>query len=321
MSDLPKLPLQYLAAFRAAAQSQNLRAAAERLHLTHSAVSQQIRSLETQLGFPLFERHGRRLSLNAAGQTLLRGVELAFAELDQAMRAAAAQHGSAAQNLRITVLPSFAQRWLTPRLARWHALHPEITLELHASQQIIDLEREGYHLALRHGLGPWTDLVNEALFEPTLLPVAAPALAHRLIGQPLAALADAPLLGDPTEWTFWFETQGLRERIVPVATFNDCGLMLQAAEQGMGVALTRELMAADALLEGRLVRVAAELPMATEQCRYHIVYPPALREMPALRAFCDWLHAEIARSSADLHGMKTAAAAPAKRASRPQTKA
>jgi LysR family glycine cleavage system transcriptional activator len=103
-----RLPLQYLAAFRAAATAQNLRAAAEQLHLTHSAVSQQIRALETQLGFALFERQGRRIVLNSAGQALLRGVEKAYVELDQALLAAAAEHGSVARNLRLTLLPSFA---------------------------------------------------------------------------------------------------------------------------------------------------------------------------------------------------------------------
>ncbi|MDN3923151.1 LysR substrate-binding domain-containing protein [Roseateles violae] len=297
-----RLPLQYLAAFRAAARTQNLRAAAEQLNLTHSAVSQQIRSLEGQLGFALFERQGRRVALNAAGEALLRGVERAYGELEQALLAAAAEHGSVARSLRVTMLPSFAQRWLMPRIGRWHALQPGIALELHVSQEVIDLEREGYHLALRQGRGPWTGLVNEALIESNLLPVAAPALANRLIGRPVSELARQPLLGDPAQWTQWFEAAGLRERVLPMAIFNDAGMLLQAAEQGMGVGLTRELLAADALLDGRLVRVAPQVPLASEQQRYHLVYPPALAQDPALRAFCDWLHAEIAASRAALAG-------------------
>jgi LysR family glycine cleavage system transcriptional activator len=298
-----RLPLQYLAAFRAAATAQNLRAAAEQLHLTHSAVSQQIRALETQLGFTLFERQGRRIVLNGAGQALLAGVTKAYVELDQALLAAAAEHGSVARNLRVTLLPSFAQRWLMPRIGRWHRRHPQITLELHVSQQLIDLEREGFHLALRQGRGPWPGLINEPLFESAMLPVAAPALANRLLGQPLAALAREPLLGDPAQWTLWFEAAGLHESVVPMATFNDAGMLLQAAEQGMGVGLTRELLAADALLDGRLVRVAPQRALMAEQQRYHIAYPQALRDEPALRAFCDWLHAEMALSRAALAGL------------------
>ncbi len=302
---LPRLPLQYLAAFRAAAVTENLRAAAEQLHLTHSAVSQQIRALEVQLGFPVFARQGRRVVLNAAGQALLRGVERAYVELDQALRTATAAHGSEQRSLRITVLPSFAQRWLMPRLGRWHALHPEVALEIDASQRVVDLEREGFDLALRQGQGPWPGLIAEPLFDSTMLPVAAPALAHQVIGQPLAALAQHPLLGDAGQWAAWFEGAGLRCNVVPMATFNDAGLLLQAAEQGMGIGLTRELLAADALMDGRLVRVAPRQAVQQEPQRYQIVYPPALRELPALVDFIAWLRDEMACSRAELDGAHT----------------
>lgn len=300
-----RLPLQYLAAFRAAALTQNLRAAGEQLNLTHSAVSQQIRALETQLDFPLFDRQGRRVVLNAAGQALLRSVERAYQALDEGLRAASAAHGVVQRSLRITALPSFAQRWLMPRLGRWHARYPEVTLEIESSQRVVDLDREGFDLALRQGLGPWPGLVSEPLFDTSLLPVAAPALAHQLIGQPLASLAQAPLLGDAAPWESWFEQAGLRCQVLPMANFNDFGLLLQAAEQGMGVGLVRELLAADALLDGRLVRVAPRHAVLKEPQRYHIVYSPARTDEPALRAFIDWLHEETAQSRAALDGAHT----------------
>ena len=301
----PRLPLQYLAAFRAAALHQNLRAASEELNLTHSAVSQQIRALETQLGFPVFDRQGRRVVLNAAGAALLRGVERAYQELDQGLRAATAAHGIEQRSLRVTVLPSFAQRWLLPRLGRWHARHPEVTIEIEATPRLVDLEREGFDIALRQGLGPWPGLESEPLFDLSMLPVASPALAHQLIGQPLEALAQAPLLGDAGPWEDWFAHAGLRRQVVPVAIFNDFGILLQAAEQGMGVGLTRELLAADALLDGRLVRVAPRQAMLREPQRYHIVYAPASRDEPAVRAFIAWLHEETAQSRAALDGATT----------------
>src|SRR6476659_3127827 len=102
----PRLPLNTLPAFRAVAEMQNLRAAAESLHLTHSAVSQQLRGMEAQLGFQLFERRGRRVVLNAAGETLLRSVAAALATLDQGVQAAAAAASDTQQRLRISVLPS-----------------------------------------------------------------------------------------------------------------------------------------------------------------------------------------------------------------------
>jgi len=294
MASLDRFPLHYLAAFRAAAQSENLRAAAESLHLTHSAVSQQIRGLETQIGFELFSRQGRKLTLNPAGQALQRAVSKVFAELQAGLLAANQAHSNTAQMLRVTSLPSFAQRWLMPRLPRWQALQPCITLDLHTGHQIIDLEREGYQIGLRVGRGPWPGLVTEPLFHSPMIAVAAPALAHKLIGQPAAALADEPLLGHTEEWQEWFVGAGITSRPVVVASFNDAGVALQAGEQGMGVVLARELLAADALLDGRLVRVHAHARDLDATREYQIVYPEALRGDAAVRAFCDWLHAEIA---------------------------
>src|SRR5687768_12051957 len=130
---MARIPLHTLPAFRTVAQLQNLRAAADTLHLTHSAVSQQIRGLEEQLGFALFERRGRRIVLNAAGEALLRIVAPALAQLDHGVQAAAAAASGSAQRLRVTTLPSFAQRWLLPRIGRWRERHPQMALEIDAS--------------------------------------------------------------------------------------------------------------------------------------------------------------------------------------------
>lgn len=294
MASLDRFPLHYLAAFRAAAQTQNLRAAAESLNLTHSAVSQQIRGLEQALGFEVFTRQGRRLALNPAGQALQRAVAKVFAELQAGVIAATQAHGKAAQTLRVTALPSFAQRWLMPRLPRWQALQPCIALDLHTSQQVVDLERAGYHVGLRVGRGPWPGLVTERLFHSPLIAVAAPALANKLIGRPAADLVNEPLLGDTDDWQAWFAGVGVAATPVVVASFNDAGVLLQAGEQAMGVALAREVLAADALLEGRLVRLNAHAVDLDADRDHQIVYPEALRDDPAVRAFCDWLHAEIA---------------------------
>jgi LysR family glycine cleavage system transcriptional activator len=293
MVSLDRFPLQYLAAFRTAAQTQNLRAAAEALHLTHSAISQQIRGLEAQLGFELFARQGRRLRLNPAGEALQRAVARVFAELQAGLLAASQAHGQSARQLRVTALPSFAQRWLVPRLANWQRAQPSITLDLHSSRQIVDLEREGFHVGLRVGRGPWPGLVSEPLFHSSLVAVAAPALARGLVGHPMQALLGQPLLDDAELWREWFEAGGIQAQPSVVASFNDAGLLLQAVEQGMGIALVRELLAADALLEGRLMRIDAH-PLDPDSARdYQVVYPEALRDDPAVRAFCDWLHAEV----------------------------
>src|SRR5881396_2002562 len=150
---MARLPLNTLTAFRSVGELQNLRAAADVLHLTHSAVSQQIRGLEEQLGFELFERRGRRVVLNSAGVALLRSVQSALTELDLGMQNAAAAASGLAQRIRLTALPSFAQRWLLPRMGRWRERHPALALEIEASHRLVNLQREGFHAALRQGHG------------------------------------------------------------------------------------------------------------------------------------------------------------------------
>jgi LysR family transcriptional regulator, glycine cleavage system transcriptional activator len=293
---MPRLPLHVLPTFRAVARLANLRAAADELHLTHSAVSQQIRLLEEQIGFQVFDRHGRRIALNGAGSALLRAVEPALAQIDEGLRDAAAVASGAEQFIRMTLLPSFAQRWLLPRMAHWRERHPGIGLELHTSQQVENLGRGGFHAALRQGLGPWRGLAAERLIDSPLIAVGAPAAARRLHGSGAAALAAQPLLGATRLWERWFALDGCRAAVNPVAVFNDAGLMLQAAEQDIGIALARELLAADALRDGRLVRLSALALPDDEVHAFWLVYPTELRDWPPLAALRDWLHDELAAS-------------------------
>jgi len=302
---MSRLPLQNLAAFRAVAEVQNLRAASEALHLTHSAVSQQIRGLEEQLGFELFERRGRRVVLNPAGEALLRSVKGAMAQLDDGVHAAAAAASGAEQRLRVTVLPSFAQRWLLPRMGRWRERHPSLALEIEASHRLVDLAREGFHVAVREGYGPWAGLKSEPLFEtpvPIIL-VGSPSAARRLLGAQPEAIAREPLIGDGELWQLWFAAAGLRTQATTVAIFSDAGLMLQAAEQNLGLALCRELLAADALHDGRLVRLSP-LSITSEDARpYHLVYPPNLQDWPPVAALRQFLRDELDRSRKALHAV------------------
>lgn len=307
-----RLPLNALATFRVVAETQNLRAAADKLHLTHSAVSQQIRVLEDQLGFALFERRGRRVLLNPAGETLLRGVQGALERLDESVQQARAIAAGDAQQLRVTVLPSFANRWFMPRLARWRERHPELALELDASLRSIDLSREGFHAAVREGRGPWPGLTSEQLFDHRKIVVGAPAAAKRLAGAPVEAFAREPLLGEDVMWKDWFAHAGLEVDVRPVAVFNDAGLMLQAAEQDLGIAMSRELLAADALMAGKLVRLSPLAITHPDVRPYHFVYPPQLADWPPLVSLKEWLRDELEHSRAALDRMEAALSPPKK---------
>ncbi|MVW78272.1 LysR substrate-binding domain-containing protein [Bordetella sp. 02P26C-1] len=304
LTSMSRLPLNTLPAFRAVAQLQNLRAAAERLHLTHSAISQQIRGLEEQLGFDLFDRRGRRLVLNGAGETLLRHVQCALAQLDEGVQAAALVARGASQPLRVSVLPSFAQRWLLPRMGRWRQRHPELVLEIETSPQVADLYRDGFQAALRAGRGPWPGVVSEPLFDAPMpmIVLASPETARQLPDPRPETLARQPLLGDKEMWRQWFAAAGLSINVTPVASFNDAGLMLQAVEQGLGLGLGRELLAADSLCDGRLVKLSPISIDFEPTDTYHLVYPPALREWPPLQALRTWIRDELERSRENLTG-------------------
>jgi len=299
---MARIPLQFLPTFVAVAKLQTLRAAADSLHLTHSAVSQQMGELESRLGFALFDRRGRRVWLNAAGEALLRHVAPALAQVDDGVQAAAAAAQGAAQGLRVTMLPSFAQRWFLPRLGLWRARHPDIPIEIEASAGIIDLQREGFHAAIRTGTGPWPGLVMERLYDsPTpIIAVAAPDVARRLREGKPADLAREPLLGDGGVWEKWFAGAGVRARATPVASFNDVGLMLQAAEQGLGLAVVRELLAADALRDGRLARLFDVSVVLDGVQPYSFVFPPALKDWAPLVALRAWVREEFDASFATL---------------------
>jgi LysR family transcriptional regulator, glycine cleavage system transcriptional activator len=307
-----RVPLQTLPAFRAVARLANLRAAAEELNLTHSAVSQQIKLLEEQLGFVLFDRPGRRIALNAAGQALLRSIEPALGQIDDGMRAAAAAASGTQHRIRITLLPSFAQRWWLPRMASWRERHPEIAIELHTSQQVVDLQREGFHAALRQGSGQWRGLDAERLIESPLIAVGSPAAARRLLGVEPAVLLDEPLLGDAPTWESWFALAGVRGRVNPVAIFNDAGMMLQAAEQNLGLALARELLVADALREGRLVRLSTIALDKDQAYAMWFAYPSGLRAWEPLCALREWLLEELRRSEEGLRAFDAAAKPPSR---------
>jgi LysR family glycine cleavage system transcriptional activator len=293
---MSRIPLQTLPTFRAVAQLSSLRAAAEQLHLTHSAISQQIRLLEQQLGFELFDRRGRRVVLNAAGAVMLAAVESALAQLDEAVRVATTPETE--QLLRITMLSSFAQHWLLPRIPRWRARHPSIALEIHTSHQVMDLKRDGFHAAMRQGSGHWRGLEGTCMIDTALIVVACPALARRLAGNDASTLAQEPLLGEADRWERWFALAGLHQmRAKPVAVFSDMGMLVQAAEQGMGIALCRELVAADALRDGRLVRLS---PLSLSEPgfdTYWLVYPPELATWSPMVALRDWIQDELQDSA------------------------
>jgi LysR family glycine cleavage system transcriptional activator len=306
---MARITLNALPTFVAVARHQNLRVAAETLHLTHSAVSQQIAGLEERLGFQLFDRRGRRVVLNAAGEALMRDVAPALDRIHEGVQAATVAASGTQQALRVTMISSFAQRWFLPRMGSWRAQNPDIQIELDASNEVKDLQREGFHAALRTGEGPWPGLVSERLYDgPTpFVAVGSPGFAARVAGKALDAVAREPLLGDRDLWKRWFRAAGVEANPVPVAMFNDLSLMLQATEQDLGFAVVREMFAADALRQGRLVKLSDTSFIHEGASSHHLVYPPALKDWPPLRALRAWLRAELEASMVSLKAQRDTA--------------
>lgn len=285
-------PLNALKAFEAAARHLNFTHAAQELHVTQAAISHQVKHLEQWLALQLFERKGRTLTLSVHGKAYLRDLS----ELFDALAAATARIGdnAVAGPLRITVLPSFASKWLLPRLGRFHAAHPEIEVQMSTSVDLCDLPRSDYDLGIRSGLGRWPGLQAELIAHERLAPLCSPALLSS--AAPLKTIADLhqhTLLHDrPGEqWQRWLDSvgvAGIDARSGP--GFSDSALVLQAAIDGRGVAMGRLFLAADDLAAGRLVKPFAQ--QLANDFSYWLVYPKAAASKPRVAAFRAWLLAE-----------------------------
>ncbi len=293
----PRLPpMQALRAFEAAASAGSLTKAAEALHLTHGAISHQIKALEADLGVRLVERAGRGIRLTDEGERFAIRVRTAFAELAAAVREMT-EHANPRQ-LRVSVIPSFAARWLLPRMGRFLAAHPDIDLDVRANLALADFHREDTDVAIRYGFGDWPGLISEHLFDEIVFPVCSPRYAKgKLPARPEDLARHTLLRPDPASvsdlWKPWFELAGLDW---PEPTrgpmFNDSSHMLQAAAEGQGIALARSSLIGNDLYNGLLVRLFDVVLPAPR--KYFLVYPPRLVDAPKITAFRQWLRDEVA---------------------------
>jgi LysR family transcriptional regulator, glycine cleavage system transcriptional activator len=305
-------PMQALRAFEAAARELSLTRAAASLHLTHGAISHQIKALEADLGVRLFARAGRGIRLTDEGERFAQRVRGALNELANAVREIADR--SNPRLLRISVTPSFAARWLLPRMARFAAAHPDIDLDVRASGVNVDFQHDDAEVAVRYGTGIWDGVVSEHLLDEQFFPVCSPRLAHgRLPKRPEDLKRHTLLRSEDEFWQPWFAAAGLdwpEPDRGPI--FNDTAHMMQAAVEGHGIVLARTSLLANDLRNGLLVRLFdIEVPGTR---KYFLVYPPRLAHAPKIALFRQWLRDEIARDFAAVN--QTAKAPP--RASRPQ---
>ncbi|KMZ13428.1 Glycine cleavage system transcriptional activator GcvA [Candidatus Burkholderia humilis] len=290
--DLRQLPaLNALRAFEAAARHESFSRAAAELFVTHGAVSHQIRGLEAELGVTLFARDGKRVHLTDRGRQYAAEVRAALVSLAESTRHI--RSGDRDRRLIVSMLSSFAPRWLTPRVGRFIEKHPEVDLELLSRNVLTDFNSDDVDVAIRFGYGKYAGLHTEELLDEVFFPACSPNFRDGALPRLPRDLETMPLLQSDEElWRPWFDAAGLTDVPEPkrVVLYEDSSNLLQAAMDGQGIALVRRSLSMPEIAAGRLVRlfnIDGPSPW-----KYYFVCPPALMETARVQAFRNWIFDE-----------------------------
>ena len=286
-----RLPsLNALRVFVAVARSGGVSRAAEELNLTHSAVSHQIRSLQSELGVTLFEKSGRGLMLTEQARAYVQRIESAFKEIEEATLEVTTHNR---HRLRISTIPSFAARWLLPRLGDFIATCPDVDVEVQSSHRAADVKGGEVDIGIRFDTGPHPGLYSERLMRDWLFPVCSPEFAKKYALCDTSGIDGVPLMHSEREpWSSWFPAAGIvADEPEHGILFNDSALMLQAAAAGQGLCLARQSIVYDELQSGRLVRpfsTYVESPFS-----YFFVCRREKLASPPIAAFRTWIVRQI----------------------------
>lgn len=292
MSRPPLSSLNLLRAFESAARLGSFKAAGEELCVTASAVSQQVKSLESQLGIALFDRQPRALLLTEAGRRYAAEIRPHLVALDDVSLRFRATHP---RTLRVTMMPPLAARVVFPRLAAFRAAHPDIELHIDTRLEEVDLLQRQVDLAVRSGVPPWPGCAHEKLADLYVQAVCPPAIAAQsgLADDPLK-LVDAPLVhmtSRPDSWPRLFAQLGLPAPRGQAWYVDDYPAAIEAATT-LGVALAVMPLEKPLLASGRVVAIGPELGPLPEAM--YAVMPAGREDAPAIRALLDWLRQQIA---------------------------
>jgi len=291
-------PLSALRAFESAARLMSFSKAADELNVTPAAISHQIHALEADLGVRLFNRLNRAVELTASGGVLLPGLTEAFAGIQASIGRLRAHNDTG--TLTVTASPSLAAKWLVVRLHRFQERCAEVDVRISATDDVVDLTRGDFDLAIRYGTGRYPGLDVELLLQNEVFPACSPALLQA--GPPLrtpddlrhhALIHDQAVERDPLvpTWSMWLKAAGVRDMpAISGLSVSTNHLALEAAIAGHGVVLAYSTIAAADLAAGRLVRLfSLALP---DLFAYYIVTAPGALERPKVKAFRDWLRQE-----------------------------
>jgi LysR family glycine cleavage system transcriptional activator len=298
MSDrLP--PLTALRAFEAAARHMSFSRAAAELNVTPAALSYQIKSLEADLGQPVFRRLNRAVELTEAGRSLAPGAKDAFATLSAAWRSTKRLNDSGV--LTVTAGPAFTSKWLAPRMYDFAQAHKEIELRFLATLRLIDFDRDEVDVAIRFGLGNDKGVFTRSLIQEWMTPMMTPQMAE--IYDTPQKLAQATLVHDdsinffpiPTDWSAWAKAAGITLDTSHGPRFSQADHALDAAIAGAGVVMGRVSLATRALEAGRLV-APFEIGLISE-AQFRFICPEGNEKRPHIAAFLEWVLSEIKTST------------------------
>ena len=291
MQKLP--PLNTLRAFRVAAATLSFTEAAEQLFVTQAAVSHQIKALEEFLGKPLFERGNRSLKLTETGRQYLPYVNQMFSILEDGTEQV--MYSDQLPVLTVSLMPSFATRWLVPRVGLFIKAHPEIEFRLAPTRALTNFTRDNVDIAIRHGGGKYPGLTSIHLLDEQIYPVCSPKLLegkHAL--KTPADLKHHVLLHDEGhgDWRAWLlEANAVEVDASKGPVYTDSSMAVQSAIEGDGVALARSQLVKDDVARGLLVR-----PFDISQpsrFAYYIIYPSDRPVTPQMEAFIEWLFEQV----------------------------
>lgn len=288
---LPSVAL--LSAFEAAARHGSVTAAACELSLTQSAVSRQVRALEEQLGVDLFHRERQTIRLTVGGIGYSREIREALRKISTASLNLRANPFSG--TLTLAILPTFGTRWLAPRLPKFLAANPGITINLMTRLSHFDFQLEPIDAAIHFGAAHWPGGELALLRSETVVPACSPGMREHYAFREARDLGKAPLLHlttRPDAWERWLTCGGADARAVHGMLFDQFATAAQAAIAGVGVALLPQFLIEEELASGKLV-LALDLPMQSAEA-YYLVWPSERATHPPLIAFRAWLLTETA---------------------------
>lgn len=287
-------PLNAIRAFEATSRLSSAKLAAAELHVTPAAISHQLKLLESHLGFLLFKRSNRQLTLTEAGQRYAAVLHKLFQQLTEETRKLTQSSRSV---LMITAEPAFAIYWLIPRINQFKTLHPEIELRISASYETVDLHTSDIDMGIRWGKGQYPGLCSTLLFRNRLYPVCSPTILKRKRLKHPNDLKNYTLLHETTaiaqpdypDWRDWLHQAGATAVNPAAGLYFETGyLVIQAALDGQGIALERHHLVNSAIKAGKLIQLF-DLSISETVCGYYLVFPDHRKNDPKIHAFLKWM--------------------------------